>query len=960
MKRNILFVLTIIISGLIFGCDVFINPRSNSFLEFTPVKLDFGDVSVGGSKDETLLLTNIGIANLEINEITLIAGAEFIILQGAVNISNPIMLNIGESHTVIIRFSPSAVAGFSDILRVASNTSQLDELEVSGRGIDAGWIKISPFPVVNLGPVVANQNNKTQTITCENLGSGNLTVADITLADDAGGQYVINELRDNVGAIISLPYTNIVILSSEKIEIDVVFAPINLGIQHGEIQLTHNSGNISNKIESIELYGSGVEPLGHYPYNAIFQNTNRRNFTFSINPAASTLTDRTIEIFIANRSAQSATGISIAITGAHSAEFTYANAPTDIPGNSNSSFEVIYNPSAIGIHSAVCEVNYINNGNNFSFEVNLLGRATGHLYSTYLNICLGFSGLPVPFGFPGNVTITNESTDDVVINNANAVTFPSGASNFIVTEIQDNGGSPVTVYPHTIASGEQITVVIDFTPSGSDPNNGMIEIAYQVGGNPAGPFEAALMGYSINVYEYEVFDWFFAPSGWSRTGDWQWGTPSSGGVGGPDDDNSPTPFFSDCYGTNLNGRYNSNMTYSNCYLQSKSFNLQGHQSMMMFYQWLNVEQDNDFAQIQVSIDGGQNWEIVQPLFPFYNSNNAYTGDISQGQWTPALINLLEYSNESDVRIRWALQSNGSVEECGWYIDDILILDLPVILPEALITAHEAFNVPADSDGISLSWVSLGGETYNVYVDTNNPPTNLVASNIVDSWCMTPALLPDTTYYFKIQAISGTSTTTSPVFSFHTSPFSFQGAGVLVNEMNTSTNSDTRFVEIYNPTANAIDISSWHLLTKDIGTSGGTSFGTDGVCIFSDGEFLAPGEVFTIGETGSTGGFTYDLTSGDLFWTNGESTIEVNLLNSWQHSIDYFIGNIEFMNLDFMNMNILVQLYVPGTKWFSSLPFQGLNSLCNFFRLNSLDNHVSGDWGSRDSSIMDPNTKNPGQ
>ena len=118
MYRNLIFVFTLIIIGSIFGCNAFINPEEASFLQFTPATLDFGNVSAGGSQDESIIITNIGVNSIEINEIVLVAGTDFIILQGGVNVTNPISLNNSETHTVFIRFSPASIGSFIRMISV--------------------------------------------------------------------------------------------------------------------------------------------------------------------------------------------------------------------------------------------------------------------------------------------------------------------------------------------------------------------------------------------------------------------------------------------------------------------------------------------------------------------------------------------------------------------------------------------------------------------------------------------------------------------------------------------------------------------------------------------------------------------------------------------------------------------------------------------------------------------------
>jgi len=66
----------------------------------------------------------------------------------------------------------------------------------------------------------------------------------------------------------------------------------------------------------------------------------------------------------------------------------------------------------------------------------------------------------------------------------------------------------------------------------------------------------------------------------------------------------------------------------------------------------------------------------------------------------------------------------------------------------------------------LSWVSARGTSFDVYLDTTNPPTTIVAPKI-QATSYVPTLLPATTYYWKIVAFNAGGSATGPVWSFTT-------------------------------------------------------------------------------------------------------------------------------------------------------------------------------------------------
>ena len=77
----------------------------------------------------------------------------------------------------------------------------------------------------------------------------------------------------------------------------------------------------------------------------------------------------------------------------------------------------------------------------------------------------------------------------------------------------------------------------------------------------------------------------------------------------------------------------------------------------------NLEPDFDSALVEVSTDGGANWECLGDGFRG-NSNG----------WVHEVRSLQDYCGEAgDVRIRFRLLTDGSVDDDGWYIDDVQIL-----------------------------------------------------------------------------------------------------------------------------------------------------------------------------------------------------------------------------------------------------------------------------------------------
>lgn len=92
------------------------------------------------------------------------------------------------------------------------------------------------------------------------------------------------------------------------------------------------------------------------------------------------------------------------------------------------------------------------------------------------------------------------------------------------------------------------------------------------------------------------------------------------------------------------------------------------------------------------------------------------------------------------------------------------------------------NSPTPANGsieqplaLTLGWKAEGAEEYDVYFDTQNPPTRLVAANLANTNYSVVGLTYNTTYFWKVVAKKGGSfLTQSPIWSFTTIPSNTSG------------------------------------------------------------------------------------------------------------------------------------------------------------------------------------------
>jgi len=162
--------------------------------------------------------------------------------------------------------------------------------------------------------------------------------------------------------------------------------------------------------------------------------------------------------------------------------------------------------------------------------------------------------------------------------------------------------------------------------------------------------------------------------GWVTAGtntDWEWGEPDSSGPIGIADSGM------NAWVTDLDGTYNSNQQ---SYLTSPCFDLSalGSDPSLSFSRIFELEATNDHVHVEVSLDGGVTWNKLGEFGTGTNWYNDILGDFWDGVsgandvWTRSAHPLTGAAGRSQVRIRFAFVSNGSIVEDGFGVDDVII------------------------------------------------------------------------------------------------------------------------------------------------------------------------------------------------------------------------------------------------------------------------------------------------
>ena len=163
---------------------------------------------------------------------------------------------------------------------------------------------------------------------------------------------------------------------------------------------------------------------------------------------------------------------------------------------------------------------------------------------------------------------------------------------------------------------------------------------------------------------------------------------------------------------------------------------------LRFYHRHGLEDDFDFGSVEVSTDGGASWGATLA---------SYTG--TRASWTRDQLSLDAYAGQSDVRLRFRLETDESVVMDGWYLDDVYVGERPADF--TLVTATNAgpnridLAWSAPSSGAPASYVvlrsmSAGVDWRTAYRVATLPGTTTSCADI--------AVGPKRTYHYRVMAL----------------------------------------------------------------------------------------------------------------------------------------------------------------------------------------------------------------
>lgn len=442
-----------------------------------------------------------------------------------------------------------------------------------------------------------------------------------------------------------------------------------------------------------------------------------------------------------------------------------------------------------------------------------------------------------------------------------------------------------------------------------------------------------------NILFFENFDtipvlgW---TSGATGTNSWVLGQPQGGRGSSVISNSDPTIDYSssstnNVYGQGLGtgslGGYNNS---SNEWLKTPAINCSGTSNVLLsFWRWANFESNYDEAYVEISTNGTNWFNLLQPMYPTDNA------------WTNVIIDISQYAdNQPTVYVRWRSTSDGSTTYSGWNIDDVEIFTSLDSISSNLITTDVLCN-GQNTGSINLN-VSGGTPSYSFNWSNGQTSQNISSLNAgIYSVTITDANMcqrVDSVEITEPDSIFFILSVTQPLCSANngaidltvmggtTSYFYNWSSGQTTQDI-ASLNSGTYYLTVTDSNS-CVEIDSV-TLNQQLALTLSATF-TEPTCNMSDG---------TIDLTVNGGAPPYSYN-----WSNGQTTEDISLLSYgiYAVTISDSVGCSDTL-ITILNNNLAPNISLTNLT----------NILCNNQNNGSIDISISG--GTSPYSIFWSNT-----
>ena len=380
----------------------------------TPSAVSFGNVVVGISKSQTVVVKNVSKRKIGIFQAT-VSGSGYTIS----GLACPVLIAAGQSVTFNVIFTPPAPANDNGTVSLVTDNWWKDrrigpltsQVPLSGSGVAGGQIAANPASMT-FGNVVVG-SSQTAPIAVANIGPAVLTISQVALSNAA---FSVSGINPPVG-----------LAAGQSLTFSAIFTPGTGGTASGSLAILSDAGNGQL---NIPLSGTGITPgqLSLTPLNYDFGNVN----TGQSATACATLT---------------ASGSSVIISSASSTstEFVLGGPalPITLADGKTATFTVTFTPQATGTASA--GISFFSNAANSPSTETLSGSGVAPAPHS-ADLSWNASGTPGVVGYNvyrgtvhgGPYNKITGSVDPAL--NFNDATVESGKTYFYVITAEDDDG----------------------------------------------------------------------------------------------------------------------------------------------------------------------------------------------------------------------------------------------------------------------------------------------------------------------------------------------------------------------------------------------------------------------------------------------------------------------------------------------------------------------------------------
>ncbi len=401
-------------------------------ISLTPSTLSFGDVSVGSSKTQTVVVKNITKRRIGVFQAS-VSGKGYTIS----GISCPVDLRAGQSMSFSVTFTPPSAETDSGLVSLVTDNwwkklrsePSTSVLTLSGSGVASGEIAASPASVA-FGNVMIG-NSQTVPVTVTNTGGVTVTIS----AAAATG----------TGFSFTGPGLPATLAAGQSTTFNAIFSPTSSGNKTGNLAITSDA---NNPTLNVPLSGAGVTQ------SQITPNPASLSFGNVVVGSSKTLTET-----LTNSGGSSLT---ISAASASGTGFTLSGLalPLTLTAGQSTTFSVQFAPTTAGAVSG--NVTITSNGANpiLNIPVSGTGVTPGTLSANPTS--LSFGSVQVGNTASLSETLTNTGGTAVTISQANV----TGAG-FSITGL---------TLPTTLNAAQSVTFTAKFAPTAPGAVTGNLAI----------------------------------------------------------------------------------------------------------------------------------------------------------------------------------------------------------------------------------------------------------------------------------------------------------------------------------------------------------------------------------------------------------------------------------------------------------------------------------------------------